>query len=398
MALLALTARQIFTPLDVIEDGVVLIEDRTIRSVGPRNALTVPANARVVDLGDRTIAPGFIDIHIHGGMGHDVMEGTPEALDAVARSIFQNGTTSFVPTTLSAPLAVLQKTLAGLRATLSSRDKRTTNDSRAEPLGIHLEGPFISVECRGVHPPEHLQAPSLKALEVYLEAAGEFARVLTLAPELDGAAELQAAAIARGLRVAVGHSNASYEQTRAAIDSGASHAVHVFNAMRPFTHRDPGVLGALLTDDRVYAEVIADGVHVAAPALQLLLRAKGMAKTVLVTDAVSATGMCPGRYHLGGMEIVLGDDAKTGLPSCRNAEGKLAGSVLTQDRAVRNMVAFAGATLQDAIRMATWNPACVLGVESRKGCLRSGADADLIVMDPSGKLTGVMSLGHANFL
>jgi N-acetylglucosamine-6-phosphate deacetylase len=232
----------------------------------------------------------------------------------------------------------------------------------------------------------------------FLNAAGDSLRILTLAPELEGAAELQQFAIGKGVHVALGHSNATYEQATRAIDAGATHAVHVFNAMRPFAHRDPGILGATLTDDRVRAEVIADGVHVDPAALRLLIRAKGASRTVLVTDAVSATGMCPGQYHLGEMEIVLGDDPRTGLPTCRNREGAIAGSVLTQDRAVRNMVAMAGVSLQDAVRMASYNPARLLGVEQRKGWLREGADADVALLNPDGTVAGAMIRGNANFL
>jgi N-acetylglucosamine-6-phosphate deacetylase len=183
-----------------------------------------------------------------------------------------------------------------------------------------------------------------------------------------------------------------------AIDGGATHAVHVFNAMRPFVHRDPGILGAVLADDRVRAEVIADGVHVDPAALRLLVRAKGVSRTVLVTDAVSATGMCPGQYRLGEMDIVLDNDPRSGLPTCRNREGALAGSVLTQDRAVRNMVSMTGVSLQDAVRMASYNPACLLGLEQRKGWLREGADADLALLNPDGSVAGAMVRGRAGFL
>jgi N-acetylglucosamine-6-phosphate deacetylase len=397
MPLLALTAQTVLTPLEAIERGVVVIEDETIRAAGPRDAIEIPAGARVVDLGNRILAPGFVDVHIHGGAGHDLMEATPEAVGAVARAIFQHGTTSFVPTTLSAPPDVLKKSLGGLRSTLASW-KAKQSEPRAEPLGIHLEGPFLSVECRGAHPREHLQRASIDLFQQLFDAAGDCVKILTLAPELEGAAELQTYAMKRGVRVAIGHSNASYEEAMRAIESGAAHAVHVFNAMRPFAHRDPGILGAVLTDERVHAEVIADGVHVAAPALRLLLRVKGVANTALVTDAVSATGMYPGQYFLGGMEIVLGDDPRTGLPTCRNREGALAGSVLTQDRAVRNMVAMAGVSLQDAVRMASYNPARLLGLEHRKGCLRPEADADLVVLEPDGTVAGAMSYGRASFL
>ena len=404
MTLIALTAARIFTPLEIIEDGVVLIEDGVIRAAGPREAVTVPAAARRVELGDKILAPGFVDVHIHGAAGHDVMEGTSDALESVAAFLLDHGTTCFVPTTLSAPPPALLRALEGLGAAMRSwKPKSLSGAPRAEPVGIHLEGPFLSAECRGVHPREHLQPPSRKLFEELLAAAGGSLLILTLAPELEGASELQAAAIENGVRVALGHSNASYEQAERAIDAGAAHAVHVFNAMRPFAHRDPGILGAVLTDDRVVAEVIADGVHVAEPALRLLLRAKSPARIALVTDGVSATGMSPGKYWLGGMEILVGenpvgDDPRTGQLVCRNSEGKLAGSVLTQDRAVRNMMRLTGISLCDAVRMASWNPAQLIGLGDRKGCLRPGADADLVVLDPNGNVVGAMARGVSNFV
>ena len=404
MTLIALTAARIFTPLEIIEDGVVLIEDGVIRAVGPREAITVPAAARRVELGDKILAPGFVDVHIHGAAGHDVMEGTSEALESVAAFVLEHGTTCFVPTTLSAPPPVLLRALEGLSATIRSwKTQSPSGTILAEPVGIHLEGPFLSAECRGVHPREHLQPPSRKLFEDLLSAAGGALRILTLAPELEGAAELQAAAIENGVRVALGHSNATYEQAERAIAAGAAHAVHVYNAMRPFAHRDPGVLGAVLTDYRVVAEVIADGVHVSEPALRLLVRAKSISRIALVTDGVSATGMGPGRYLLGGMEILVGeipvgDDPRTRQLACRNSEGKLAGSVLTQDRAVRNMMRLTGISLCDAVRMASWNPAQLIGLGDRKGSLRPGADADLVVLEPNGDVMGVMVAGIGNFV
>jgi len=400
---LALTAAQALTPLETIEDAVVLIEDRTIRAVGPRRGVAIPPGARTVDLGEKILAPGFVDIHIHGAAGHDVMEATSEALEAVAAFVLQHGTTSFIPTTLSAPSEVLLPALEGLGKAIRSLQGRTPQGRAshpsplAEPLGIHLEGPFLSVDCRGVHPREHLQPPSLELFAQMLAAADGSVRILTLAPELAGAGELQAAAIEKGVRVAIGHSNASYEQAIRALDAGAAHAVHVFNAMRPFAHRDPGILGAILTDDRVLTEVIADGVHVAAPALRLLLRCKSPSRIALVTDGVSATGMAPGRHRLGGMEILVAVDPHTGRLACRNHEGKLAGSVLTQDRAVQNMMQLAGVTLREAVLMASYVPAQMAGVAHRKGSLHPGADADLVVLNPDGTVAGAMAGGVGNF-
>jgi len=400
MSLLAIEARQILTPLEVVADGRLLIEDGVIRAVGSREELRLPKNARVVELGDRILAPGFLDIHIHGGGGHDVMEATPDALDAVARMVLRHGTTSFLPTTLTAPVPKLMRSLEGLGKLIATwpSNQHSTSEARAEPLGIHLEGPFLSPDRRGVHPCESLLAPSLELFQRFVEAAAGAVRVLTLAPELQGARELLSYAVNGGVKVALGHSDATYDQAEGAITAGASHAVHTFNAMRPFTHRDAGILGAVLTDDRLAAEVIADGIHVSAPALRLLLRAKGASNVVLVTDATSATGMGPGWYHLGEMDIVVAADAPSGLLSCRNSEGTLAGSVLTQDRAIRNMVAFTGITLCEAVRMASWNPARILGLEDRKGCLRPGADADVVALNPDGVVVGTMVKGAGNFL
>ncbi|MBI4460602.1 MAG: N-acetylglucosamine-6-phosphate deacetylase [Acidobacteria bacterium] len=400
MSLLALTAETIFTPLEIIEDGVVVIEDRRIRSVGSRREIAIPPGARSLDLGNRILAPGFVDVHIHGAAGHDVMEATPEALRAVAAFLARHGATCFVPTTLTAPLPVLLRSLQALGEAIRSW-KDGTDSARlplAEPVGIHLEGPFLSAERRGVHPSEHLQKPSLALLSQFLEAAGGALRILTLAPELEGALELQASASQNGVQVALGHSNATYEEAQRAIDAGARHAVHTFNAMRPFVHRDPGILGAVLTDDRIMAEVIADGVHVSAPALRLLVRAKGVSNILLATDGISATGGNPGRYRLGDVGVSLQPDPQTGTLVCRNPEGKLAGSVLTLDQAVRNMASLAGISLCEAVRMATWNPARLLGLETRKGCLRPGADADLVVLEPNGTVTGTMARGSSNFV
>jgi N-acetylglucosamine-6-phosphate deacetylase len=399
MSLLAIAAKTIFTPLEVIEDGLLVIENQVIRRVGSRRDLAVPKAARFVDMGARILAPGFVDIHIHGGGGRDVMEATPEALETVARLALRHGTTSFFPTTLTAPVPALLQSLQGIGRMIQSwrSSQGSGSEPLAEPLGIHLEGPFLSGERRGVHPREHLQKPSSALFQQFAEAAQGTVRILTLAPELEGALELEASAMASGVKVALGHSDATFEQAEKAIEAGASHGVHTFNAMRPLAHRETGILGAILTDDRVQAEVIADGIHVSAPALRLLLQAKGFDRVVLVTDGVSATGMGPGRYYLGEMDIFVEKDTRTGSLVCRNAEGKLAGSVLTQDRAVYNMTAFTGITLCEAARMASWNPARLLGLEARKGCLRPGADADLVVLEPGGAVVGAMARGIGNF-
>jgi N-acetylglucosamine-6-phosphate deacetylase len=261
-----------------------------------------------------------------------------------------------------------------------------TETPRAEVLGLHFEGPFLNPVRRGVHPTQHLKLPSAELLEKLVQAAAGHAQILTLAPELLGAMPCIDAARKAGMVIAIGHSDATYEQARHGIARGARHAVHVYNAMRPFSHRDTGVIGAVLTSPEVTGELIADGIHVDEPAMKLLIQAKGAGGVILVSDGLSATGMPDGKYTLGGFEFTVSGGV------CRNAEGTLAGSTLTLDRALRNVVRL-GASLPDAVRMLTTNPASLLGIEFKKGTLRVGADADIVVLDEQLELKQVLVRG-----
>lgn len=382
---IAVRARRMFTPTEEILDGVLLVEDGQIVSVARRAAVALPPNTHEYDAGEWTLAPGFVDLHIHGAGGHDAMEANAEALAQIARSVARFGTTAIVATTVTASPAQTCRSLQGLAQSANEQKKWAGSaEPAAELLGVHFEGPFISPARRGVHPPEWVASPSSALLDRMLEASGGWARILTLAPELAGALDLLDRARSEGLVVAMGHTDATYEEAIRAIERGATHAVHVFNAMRPFSHRDTGVIGAVLTRSEVTAEAIADGVHVDAAALQILLAAKGVEKTILVSDGTSATAMPDGTYRLGTFEVrVMGG-------VCRDAQGRLAGSTLTLDRAVRNMVAF-GARPDDAVRMATLNPARRLGIEMKKGALAPGADADLVFLDDDLAVAAVMT-------
>ncbi len=385
-----LLARQLLTPLERIEDAALVMDTGIIAAVGKREDLTIPSQARVVDLGNSILTPGLIDMHIHGGAGHDVMEGSDDALAAIERLMVRHGVTSYCPTTVTAPLDHTLQSLADLATAAELADRDAGRDpTRARPLGIHLEGPFLSHARRGVHSGIHLQPVSSETFNQMWDAAAGRIRVLTIAPELEGALGLIADASRRGVCVSVGHSNATLEQGIAGIQAGARHATHIFNAMRRLDHRDPGLLGAILTDRRVTADAIADGIHVAPIMVDLFVRCKGVDGALLITDGISATGMPDGTYHLGSFEVELRDNR------CES-HGKLAGSVLTLDRAVRNMMSFANVSFQDSIRMATLNPARVLGIAHRKGWLQPGADADIAVFSPAGEVLHTIVGGTLN--
>lgn len=370
----AITARLAFSPIESIENPVIVVEDGFIVSISPRAAAPLPQNARFLDLSDSIVAPGLIDIHVHGGAGHDVMQTGDEALARMERHFAKHGVTSYCPTTVTAPLDV---TLSALDH-LALVDRVPRDGGRARPVGIHLEGPFISHARRGVHPPENLVAPSVELFEKMWQAASGKIAVMTVAPELPGAPEMIKEAASRGVCISLGHSNATFAEAEAGITAGGRHATHTFNAMRPLDHREPGVLGAMLVNDRVTADLIADGIHVHPEIVSLFLRAKGPEGAVLITDAISATGMGDGKFRLGNFEVeVKGDRCEY--------DGKLAGSVLTLDRAVRNITEFTGWSLQQAVRLATLNPARVLD-RNDIGIIAPGAKADFVVLSRGGEV------------
>ena len=321
-----------------------------------------------------TLAPSFFDVHIHGAAGHDVMEATPEALAAIGAFLASRGTARFLATTVTAPIDATLRAVAGLAKLIASPPT-----TAAIPLGIHLEGPFLSHAKRGVHPPAFLLEPDIALFDRIYDAAEGHVRLMTIAPELPGAPELAAHATARGVRVSLGHSNATAAETRAAIAAGAISATHTFNAMRPLDHREPGILGTVLTTDSLFAELICDGIHSAPEMTKLWWRAKGPDRAILVTDAMSATGMPDGEYRLGGLTVQVANGRAM-------SEGVLAGSVLTLDRALANFLAFTGATLEQGLRLLTGNPAALTGFQAEAGSLTPGSPANLVAVTPDGHL------------
>jgi N-acetylglucosamine-6-phosphate deacetylase len=378
-----LTAERLWDGTKLLDMPVVVIEDGRIASISTRAAKEAPGDAQVIDFPGSTLGPALFDVHNHGAKGHDVMEATPAALDAIGSFLASRGTGSYLATTVTAPLNTTLWSLSGLAKLL----ERPAAAGQARPIGIHLEGPFLSHSKRGVQPAEHLLAPDIATFDRFFEAAEGHIRLMTLAPELPGAVELAAHATARGVRVSLGHSNATAAETRAAIAAGAVSATHTFNAMRPLDHREPGILGTVLTCDTLFAEMICDGIHTAREMAKLWWRAKGPERAILVTDAMSAAGMPDGEYQLGGFAVqVANGRAMVG--------DTLAGSVLTLDRALANFVEFTGAPLEQALRLATVNPAAMTGLGDQAGSVAVGQPASLVAVDRAGKLVGSVVNGQ----
>lgn len=377
------TAERLWDGTSLHQHPLILIEDGKIDSIATRETTQLPAGARVLDFPGATLGPSFFDVHIHGAAGHDVMEATSEALDTIGTFLASHGTSAYLATTVTAPLDATLRALDGL----ANQIAKLPEPGRARPLGIHLEGPSLSHQKRGVQPPEHLLAPSIATFDRLIDAAHGHVRLMTIAPELPGAIELTAHATSLGIRVSVGHSNATAAETRAAIAAGAVSATHTFNAMRPLDHREPGILGTVLTNDDLYAELICDGVHTDPEIVRLWWKAKGPERSILVTDAMAAAGMPEGEYQLGGFSVHVERGRAT-------ARGVLAGSVLTLDRALANFIQFTGANIEQALPLLSSNPAAMTGLAHRAGSLAPGKSANLIAIDATGRLVSTIIGGR----
>lgn len=375
-----ITAARLWNGKELLNNPVIEIEAGHIRSIASRVESELRTGSNEIEhFPGATLAPAFFDVHIHGAAGHDVMEATPEALGAIGRFLASRGTGSFLATTVTAPLEMTLRALHGLAKLIDHPESIEDKAPAARPIGIHLEGPFLSHAKCGVQPKEHLLAPDIATFDKLYEASGGHARLMTLAPELPGAIELAAHATKRGVRVSLGHSDAKASETRAAIAAGAVSATHTFNAMRALDHREPGILGTVLTTDSLFSELICDGIHTTPEIVKLWWRAKGPERAILVTDAMSAAGMPDGEYHLGGFAVQVANGKAM-------ARGVLAGSVLTLDIALENFVRFTSAPTEQALRLLTANPAAMTGFSDRAGSIAVGRPANLIAIDAQGKL------------
>jgi N-acetylglucosamine-6-phosphate deacetylase len=355
----------LLTPQDSLPDHSLVVEGGRIVSIEPGRPRGDPQD-RWIEAQGLWVAPGLIDLHVHGALGHDPMQATQAAIHGMARFFACHGVTAYLPTTLAATPA---QTLAAVQNAAGCPQP----PDGARHLGLHVEGPYLSPDHRGAQPVEQLRDPDPAEYSAWLETG--VVRLVTIAPERPGALDFIEAAVAQGVEFAIGHSGASYEQVVAAADHGLRQATHTFNGMLGLNHRAPGTVGGVLTDDRIYAQVIADGVHLHPAVVKLLVRAKGIGRTILITDAISPTGLPDGDYQLTGLKISLKDGVS------RTLSGGLAGSTLTMEVGVRNLMEFAGLSRNEALATATATPAEAMGWSGVKGCLAPGADADVVLLD-----------------
>jgi len=374
---IAIVGGRVITPLEDFEQADVLIEDGTIVAVGPGVAASVTCER--IDAAGRIVAPGFVDIHIHGGAGYDTMDGTREAIEGIAAYVATHGVTSFCPTTMTVAADDI------MASVLAVHECQRNPVKGAQPLGVHLEGPYIDAAKKGAQPEQHVRTAAALSYEGFFSLGN--VRLISLAPEIEENRALIAYARSRGAAVAVGHSSASFEQVAEAVKLGLNQSTHTFNQMEGIHHRKPGTVGAALMLDDVYAQFIADGIHLHPAIVNMIVRLKGPEHAVLVTDAIRGAGMPDGEYELGGQPIVVKEGA------VRLADGTLAGSTLTMDQGVRNIAAFTGRPLRECIQMATLTPAHSIGVSNRKGSLEPGKDADIVLLTPDLAVAATMVMG-----
>lgn len=366
MEKLTLKVGKAITPTKELEEVAIVIEEGKIKKIAPWDSVDDDA----LNYPEAIACPGFVNIHMHGCAGCDATSGDPEDLLEIAESITENGVTTILPTTMSDSQDNL------VEAAEAFKEAKRRKDEGADMAGIHFEGPYFGTgEEKGAQNPEVLRKPDVGELEDLYEAANGMVERITLAPELEGAEKYIERAKEMGITLSAGHTAASYDEAIKGFDAGIDLANHLYNGMKGFHHRNPGIIGATLTRNDVYAEMITDLIHLHPAAIDMAIRAKGVERSILITDAISATGLPDGEYELGGQEIVV-----EGGTSRIKETGRLAGSTLTMDDAIKNVYSELDYGLTDVVRMATLNPATVIGY-SNKGRLNPGCSGDIAVLD-----------------
>jgi len=367
-----------------IARGAICIDGTRIEAVDRQE--NIPGNQdMIIDAADMIVIPGFIDVHTHGGGGYNLHTTYVDEIRSYTRWVPQTGVTSFLIAVVGVPGSIPEEQLRTAVEALDHPGKG------AEPLGIHLEGPYISAARRGAHTPSWLRVPDESETEQLLAITAGYLRLLTLAPELPGASAMIRRLVDAGVTVSMGHTDATYEQAQEAIKLGVTHVTHCFNAMRPLLHRAPGPLAALARAHKVYGELIADGVHVHPGAMNALVKLLGPERTIVITDALAGAGLHDATFDFAGQPARVIDGA------AHLADGTITGSVLTMDQALRNMLLMTGVSLQQAVGMLTLNPAHPAQVSQHKGRLKVGYDADVLIFDQAMTLQATFCRGEVAF-
>lgn len=380
---------QIYAEDQMIESGYMLLKDQKIVEYGPIEKVSSSEEYWVIDVpsGYKAI-PGLIDVHIHGVNGADVMDATFDALETMTTALPKEGTTSFLATTMTQSQTIIENALMNAGNYIQDHQQ----PGKAEILGIHLEGPFVNKVRAGAQPVNFIVNSNIDDFKKWNALAKQSIKLVTLAPELPGGLEMVRFLKENGIIASIGHSDATYEEVIQAIEAGANHVTHLFNQMRGLHHREPGVVGAAFLQEELKAEIIVDGVHVRPEMVNLAFQQKGKHGLILITDAMRAKCLKNGIYDLGGQAVTVAD-GKALLK-----DGTLAGSILKLGQALKNMLNFAGCTLEDTIKMASTNPAKQLNLFNRKGSIATGKDADIVILDENLEVAMTFCRGECAFI
>ncbi len=359
---------KVITPYEILNNRNVIVEDGKIVDV-TSDEVSSESFLEVIDAKSNYLSPGFIDIHNHGNSGYDFMDANFEAFDEISKFHLKNGITSYLLTTITSKHEDLVNVLNTGSAYIES-SMRYSN-----MVGIYLEGPYFSKEKKGAQPERYLKNPTIEEIDEFIKASGNNLTVVSIAPEMENSLDAIRYLNEKGIKVAMGHTNSTYDIAKKAIDAGASIATHLYNGMRAFSHREPGIIGASLTDERVRCEIIADMIHIHKAAIELAIDVKGFDSIILISDAMMAAGKLDGEYTLGGQDVSV----KEGKAVLK--DGTIAGSTLTLNKAVYNLVNHLGIKLNDAVRMASLSSARAIGIDDKKGSIEIGKDADMIIFD-----------------
>nr|WP_246566530.1 N-acetylglucosamine-6-phosphate deacetylase [Tissierella simiarum] len=371
----------VVTPYEILYGFAVALDNSKIVNIDKEDQFNEENFNKVIEGKGNFLSPGFIDIHNHGNSGYDIMDSTEEALDAISDFHLKNGVTSYLGTVITSSY---EDMIEAMKNIVNYKNK----EDKAQIIGIHLEGPFFNIDKKGAQPAKHIKSPNLEEIENILKVAKDKLKMVSLAPELEGALDIINFLKNNDVTVAMAHTNATYEDSKKGIAHGITVATHLYNGMRSFSHREPGVIGASLTDDRVYCEIIYDRIHLHDAAVEIAIKMKGQDKIVLVSDAMRATGLADGNYELGGQKVIVKKGA------ARLESGNLAGSTLNLRKAVYNMVSKLNIPIHEAVRMASLSPAKAIKVDNYKGSIEIGKDGDLIIFDKDININTILVGGN----